>query len=617
MILVDGEKYACEQCIRGHRSSTCKHIKRRLVLVRSRGRPITDSSQRIAIMAEEVARSSISNSDSKVKTKGGKNLLENNKRNYHEDNKSCRRTKCSCCARASLVDSNTSSSASSSLSIKSEHSSNTSAASSASCSCEAECAQVAHEDSVFVLRASKRRIYNVDKTSLKLLEPVAEIPNNRVGLEMMHNISRIKRHGRTTCRTKNFATGELLLHFQGCSPARVGSCCSKPKFCPKMESSCSCFSQNRPQKSTAGSSIRSNKAENTIEMENLDSKQHQQQQQQQQLYDLFLADMCTLPGTCTCDPNGCKCPDCIEHNGVKGLNARQGGPAYFISQTNLGIRNDAGLSNTNQPVNNQRNNLLPPSEGVVSFGQVGIQSPIDQSTNQVTMNALDLEEKEARKDCDVKDNSIALAKTARKEPNIPFLDNSPESSVSSRSIPECLCEPSECACYNCEKHGIANGIRIADGARVSYLNEFPTEMQLAYSLPNNGSGQEAQLESLPLTKVDKDNHGHFHKSDVPRVRVELLSDYASEMQYNGALQQASPIGMTGTAPINNIRPTLPENPALSLNQAAKSPNTSTGSKMGEIMIDFSEFDNSCNCADGECTCTNCFKHGRFGNVDIL
>lgn len=52
MIVVEGEKYACERCIRGHRSSTCRHIGRPLVLVRGRGRPLTDSRQRIAIEAE-------------------------------------------------------------------------------------------------------------------------------------------------------------------------------------------------------------------------------------------------------------------------------------------------------------------------------------------------------------------------------------------------------------------------------------------------------------------------------------------------------------------------------------------------------------------------------------
>ncbi|AAS50828.2 ABR058Cp [Eremothecium gossypii ATCC 10895] len=39
MIIFDGEKYSCAACIRGHRSTTCKHSDRMLVKVRTRGRP--------------------------------------------------------------------------------------------------------------------------------------------------------------------------------------------------------------------------------------------------------------------------------------------------------------------------------------------------------------------------------------------------------------------------------------------------------------------------------------------------------------------------------------------------------------------------------------------------
>lgn len=39
MIIYNGDKYACVSCIRGHRSSTCKHAHRMLVKVRTRGRP--------------------------------------------------------------------------------------------------------------------------------------------------------------------------------------------------------------------------------------------------------------------------------------------------------------------------------------------------------------------------------------------------------------------------------------------------------------------------------------------------------------------------------------------------------------------------------------------------
>ncbi|KAK9261104.1 hypothetical protein V1519DRAFT_474384 [Lipomyces tetrasporus] len=52
MLLVDGEKYACIRCIRGHRSSTCKHKQRPLVQVRKRGRPVSDCNHRLAVLPD-------------------------------------------------------------------------------------------------------------------------------------------------------------------------------------------------------------------------------------------------------------------------------------------------------------------------------------------------------------------------------------------------------------------------------------------------------------------------------------------------------------------------------------------------------------------------------------
>ncbi|KAL1935234.1 hypothetical protein VTP01DRAFT_4374 [Rhizomucor pusillus] len=37
----NGEKYACRQCIRGHRVKKCQHVDRPLVLVQKRGRQIS------------------------------------------------------------------------------------------------------------------------------------------------------------------------------------------------------------------------------------------------------------------------------------------------------------------------------------------------------------------------------------------------------------------------------------------------------------------------------------------------------------------------------------------------------------------------------------------------
>ncbi|KAJ1892467.1 copper-binding transcription factor, partial [Coemansia sp. S17] len=41
MIYLDGKKYACSACIRGHRASSCNHTSRELTEIRPKGRPVT------------------------------------------------------------------------------------------------------------------------------------------------------------------------------------------------------------------------------------------------------------------------------------------------------------------------------------------------------------------------------------------------------------------------------------------------------------------------------------------------------------------------------------------------------------------------------------------------
>jgi len=41
MVFVNAQKYACESCIKGHRSSACHHVDRPLFLVRRKGRPVS------------------------------------------------------------------------------------------------------------------------------------------------------------------------------------------------------------------------------------------------------------------------------------------------------------------------------------------------------------------------------------------------------------------------------------------------------------------------------------------------------------------------------------------------------------------------------------------------
>lgn len=56
MILIEDVKHACTECIRGHRSSQCKHHTRPLLQVRSKGRPNirNNPNYRIAVFSKEI-----------------------------------------------------------------------------------------------------------------------------------------------------------------------------------------------------------------------------------------------------------------------------------------------------------------------------------------------------------------------------------------------------------------------------------------------------------------------------------------------------------------------------------------------------------------------------------
>ncbi|OAD05552.1 copper fist DNA-binding transcription factor, partial [Mucor lusitanicus CBS 277.49] len=43
-MLINGIKFACNTCVKGHRSSNCNHIERPLFEIRKKGRPVTQCS---------------------------------------------------------------------------------------------------------------------------------------------------------------------------------------------------------------------------------------------------------------------------------------------------------------------------------------------------------------------------------------------------------------------------------------------------------------------------------------------------------------------------------------------------------------------------------------------
>lgn len=587
MILVEGDKYACEQCIRGHRSSTCKHIKRRLVLVRSRGRPLTDSTRRIAIMAEQLPPGKVKVENAPSSRKSTKN--HDSCCGNHNSDSDCdhgrRRTKCSCCARASLraqrscgsscskcssssPSTATSSSSSSSSSFNASASSQTSAG---SCGCDSK-------NSVFILKASTRRVYNVDKSSLKLLDPVAEVPTKQVGLELIHNLSKMNHHGKPMCRSKNFKTGEILMDFHRPGVSSMGSCCGESRVSKPGQGNCRCCAakkvgklrklQNNPLSFAPPQDI------HPIKTEASSSVPSAQPTPEAQPYDLFLADFCSVPGTCTCDPDNCQCPNCTEHN--VHAKTQKFTIEELFDQCNVSGVNSQPVDSSTVLADGITSSFSAPNNNVISFGQVGVQKvPLDTEA-QINNSLTNL------------DRSILNG-------------SSPDST--NDSVSECLCEPDECACYNCEAHGIVNGIRLSDGVRVSSLSEFPIDVQLAYS--NAQAKEKAREEKVLQSQSHNNQINSIMSTDLvaPSSDQPLSSvPTTTSLPTTSSLANASSLAVPLTDPLQH--PIFPDS----------SPKKQG---MNEIMIEFPDFEEVCKCPDGHCTCSNCFKHGRIGNADIL
>lgn len=80
MILIDGVKYSCLECVRGHRSSLCRHHMRPLLQVRSKGRPQIEGPEsknhRIAVFAEEVELPSCKSTPLIILKASGKQIID-------------------------------------------------------------------------------------------------------------------------------------------------------------------------------------------------------------------------------------------------------------------------------------------------------------------------------------------------------------------------------------------------------------------------------------------------------------------------------------------------------------------------------------------------------------
>lgn len=535
MILVDGEKYACQQCIRGHRSSTCKHIQRPLVLVRSRGRPLTDSSQRIAIFAEE-----ITNENEKKEALKNENNIKNNflaakkiitehatvyssSKNEIKQEPPVNSERSYCCSKIKPKQ-ELKQTCSDSVGINQGES---------KCSC---CSDVNGEgskkqnDTVFVLKAAKRQVFNVEKESLRLLDPVMDIPNSKVGLDVIYKVSKSKKM--QSCKNKRIKD-DILRTIN--KPTGKTSCCGskaqanhvhanpiesqvyqfKVNLGKPVEPSNNC-SQNMQRKiierhdqtlnspyvrpsyineydpsiyssSTQQSELINHNTANSNTIYPLSAPVDQLQ------YNLYVADSCTVPGSCACDPDKGDCPDCTEHQ-------------QFRDST-LTIRQQ--FEEFQFP--NKENNHIRP------FGKVELKPTIPQF-EQSFIDML---------------NSYDDPKSHGDTPSSVELD-------------DCYCEADKCCCFNCVQHGILNGIRLRDGKSIIEIQTTdvnqPNTHFLRHQSPSTPSSFSTSSENSNQALTDRDRWFQQHQSYINN-------------QFQEAVQKSSVerLGSTHETPNNTSR----------------------------------------------------------------
>ncbi|CDK27194.1 unnamed protein product [Kuraishia capsulata CBS 1993] len=297
MILVEGEKYACVRCIRGHRSSTCQHTQRTLVLVRSKGRPDKNNKNRVAITAAQIEDSashdtSTSRVDSCCSGKVNTPVIT---------------PKTSCCHKD--------------IYIKHEE---------GSCCREKKSPNPSAGDSkvegqnVIVLKATRKQVFNAAKGSFRLLDPVGELnPKTTAGITKSHK-------GCACC--KNSTSQNLSEKFKNMdvSSFDVKRSSSSPNIRLNEDS-------NQLHSMSEGFTTPV-KLEHSLISENRNNITST-------TFDMYLCKPCSVPGSCLCQDSDCACDNCFVHNkSPNSMASSLGAPIASIQMQSYNNPNDADSS---------------------------------------------------------------------------------------------------------------------------------------------------------------------------------------------------------------------------------------------------------------------------------
>lgn len=463
MILVDGDKYACVQCIRGHRSSTCKHTLRPLVQVRGRGRPSSNAGHRIAVTESEL-----------VLTKE-QVTLQSDLDNKKETGSCCadkevkKERNGSCCVKKPVEKPKK------------------------SCSCKGSTACKCQGEGVIILKASKRQFVDVQGGTLDFVGEYNDqaLKKFRIG------------SGRSCHNNSNANLTPLkTLQVNEVSKAAVKR---EPTVVSRGKNNMSFDTFSYPQPSF----------EEPINSE--------------RFYDMFKAEGCSEE--CNCGPD-CACPGCLIHRTNEELSR------YGLLDSSTMASSTPNGSIQSLPVQQQDSQASPYSQSHSRSQTVIYQERTPEPPNQLefinfqTMNEVDFQG---------------------------LLDSG------------CLCSDDACACYNCVKHGIFNGVRQSDNMRVSETpSPGPAVPHYHQPIPLLQDSP-IQLQQSHIQQLDHD-HDHQRTLLDQREQRSLSSQQRVQQQYQ-TLANGSP-------------------------------------------YPYSFDGHECGCSPHECECFNCLKHGRVNGVKI-
>ncbi|KAH3682958.1 hypothetical protein WICPIJ_006068 [Wickerhamomyces pijperi] len=426
MILVDGEKYACVQCIRGHRSSTCKHSHRPLVQVRSRGRPALNQSHRIAVTASELVlpRHQVTfQSDQSTEQEPVK------------DGKLVTKEKKSCCSKKSepkpelsVQESTVPASKSCCKSASRLKPVIRSCCNHTSVKTQSNCPSCkSGNSSVILLRASKKQFVEVKNGSLDFVASRSEtnghenLDSRASDLELPSAISESHKRDQSHLNVSQLHVFKKVKVNRVSNEQIANSNSNNSGVIKNTEYSNMPFNLSLPK---------------SFENFSPQNETHREGSPFEQVYDMAIAAGCAEE--CHCGPD-CSCPGCLVHRTNKELKEYgllDSSPSSSVTPRSFLQGDEFSLADTIRNSNNRQ-----------------FEIPISPNGNTEAVN----------------DTTLSTSNEAI-DPNFFSLENL----INFRTIDElfnndflhdmgagvCLCADDECSCYNCDQHNIKDGVKV-------------------------------------------------------------------------------------------------------------------------------------------------------------